>query len=713
MTKTGKVLTGIVGIILLLLIAAIVFIKTFDWNRLKPTINEKVSTELHRPFAIRGNLSVDWSRNGDEPGWRGWVPWPHIHAEDLVLGNPPDLAGDNAAGKNNKATSKHNTAEDKTESTAFPTGEMVTLKRVDASIAPLALLAKEVWIPRIWLTQPDATLLRLADGKNNWTFNLANSSAEDKSGASDWSVNIDDIVFDRGQINLKDAVLKADLQAVIDPLGKPLPFAEVTGARNEKKTTEKAQNNASDFVFGWKIDGKYQGQPLTGSGKIGGMLSMSDASIPFPLQADVRSGSTRVVVAGTLTDPANLAGLNLQLKFSGASLDNLYPLIGVLLPATPPFNTDGRLIASLKQAGGAVYRYENFNGKIGDSDIHGDLTYTARQPRPKLVGNMSSDKLRFADLAPLIGADSNQEKANRGERSRQPSNKVLPTEKFDTKSWGVMDADVTYSAKRIDRDKSLPLTDLSTHVVLNNGELLLDPLRFGMARGNLNATLRLNGNKDPMQGKVDLHARRLQLKELLPQVQAMRNSLGQLNGDASFTATGNSVAALLATSNGNLRLLLNQGLISRSLMELLGLNVGNYLVAKLFGDDEVKINCAVADIQLRNGLATPRLFVIDTENAIINITGNINFATERMDLSIDPESKGLRILTLRSPLYVKGTFKQPDAGVKAGPLLARGAVAAVLGVALTPAAALLALISPSEAEENQCTPLLQKMKQKK
>ncbi|CNL28942.1 AsmA family protein [Yersinia kristensenii] len=709
MTKTGKVLAGIGGVIVLLLAAVIVFIMTFDWNRLKPTINEKVSTELQRPFAIRGNLGVDWSRKGDEPGWRGWVPWPHIHAEDLVLGNPANLVSDKTAGQAHSAAGN-------AESTAFPTGEMVTLKRVDASIAPLALLTKEVWIPRIWLTQPDAHLLRLANGENNWTFNLANSTEEDKSTVSDWSVNIDDIVFDRGQINLKDAVLKADLQVVIDPLGKPLPFAEVSGARNEKKDkqpAEKTQNNAPDFVFGWKVDGKYQGQPLTGSGKIGGMLSMSDANTPFPLQADVRSGSTRVAVAGTLTDPGNLAGLDLQLKFSGASLDNLYPLIGVLLPATPPYNTDGRLIASLKQAGGAVYRYENFNGKIGDSDIHGNLAYTASQPRPKLTGNMSSDKLRFADLAPLIGADSNQEKANRGERSRQPSNKVLPTEKFDTKSWGVMDADVTYAAKRIDRDKSLPLTDLSTHVVLNNGELRLDPLRFGMAGGDLNAALRLNGNKNPMQGKVDLHARRLQLKELLPQVQAMRNSLGQLNGDASFTASGNSVAALLATSNGHLRLLLNQGLISRSLMELLGLNVGNYLVAKLFGDDEVKINCAVADLQLRNGLATPRLFVIDTENAIINITGNINFATERLDLSIDPESKGLRILTLRSPLYVKGTFKRPDAGVKAAPLLARGAVAAVLGVALTPAAAFLALISPSEAEENQCTPLLQKMKQKK
>ncbi len=120
----------------------------------------------------------------------------------------------------------------------------------------------------------------------------------------------------------------------------------------------------------------------------------------------------------------------------------------------------------------------------------------------------------------------------------------------------------------------------------------------------------------------------------------MRSSLGRLSGDASFIAAGNSVAGLLATSNGNVRLLLSQGQISRSLMELLGLNVGNYLVAKLFGDDTVKINCAVADITLRNGVATPNVFVFDTENAIINITGNANFATERLNLSIDPESKG-------------------------------------------------------------------------
>lgn len=62
MTKTGKVLTAIGGLIVLLLAATVIFVMTFDWNRLKPTINDKVSAELQRPFAIRGNL-----------GWIGHV----------------------------------------------------------------------------------------------------------------------------------------------------------------------------------------------------------------------------------------------------------------------------------------------------------------------------------------------------------------------------------------------------------------------------------------------------------------------------------------------------------------------------------------------------------------------------------------------------------------------------------------------------------------
>ena len=124
----------------------------------------------------------------------------------------------------------------------------------------------------------------------------------------------------------------------------------------------------------------------------------------------------------------------------------------------------------------------------------------------------------------------------------------------------------------------------------------------------------------------------------------------------------------------------------------------------------MKINCAAADIGIKNGLAATRLFVFDTENAVINISGNVTLATERMDLSVDPESKGLRVLPLRSPLYVQGTFKHPDAGDKAGPLIARGVAAVALGGVVAPAAALLALNSPRDVDSHQWGGMLKGMK---
>ena len=88
MTRTRKTLAWIGAIFVLLVAVLVVILATFDWNRIKPTINTQVSEILHRPFAINGDLAVRWQREEDEGGWRAWVPWPHVIAHDLTLGNP-------------------------------------------------------------------------------------------------------------------------------------------------------------------------------------------------------------------------------------------------------------------------------------------------------------------------------------------------------------------------------------------------------------------------------------------------------------------------------------------------------------------------------------------------------------------------------------------------------------------------------------------------
>lgn len=680
MTRTRKIAIGIVGGLALLVLVLGVVIATFDWNRAKPMINERASAAIGRDFAINGDLSVKWEREPDEGGWRAWVPWPHIIANDISVGNAPWAKAPYFA----------------------------TLKRGEFRLAPLPLLRQRVVIRRIQLTEPAADLERLADGRANWVFTLPETGEP-----SPWVLDINEIGFDKGRAVLVDEILKADLTVLVDPLGKPVPFADVAGAAFVPDDAAAAAPR--DYVFGWKLDGKYKGLATKGEGKVGGMLALQDAKQPFPVQADVAIGGTKASVTGTLTDPANLGALDLRLKLSGASMAQLYPLTGVTLPDTPPYSTDGHLVAKLKNPGGAVFDYKDFNGKVGNSDLHGDITFALGVPRPKLTGKLSSKLLRMADLGPLVGVPAGGTPAAPADKTKDApakpkGGKVLPTQAFRTDRWRDMDADVALDAGRIVHDSKLPLSDLSVHVVLQDGKLTLDPFRFGMAGGNINGTIKLDGASEALTGRVDLHARRLRLKQLFPATAAMQKTLGELNGDLAISGTGNSVAALLGSATGDVKMLVNDGVISRSLMEIAGLNVGNYVMSKLFGDDEVKINCGAADLGMKNGVMTPRVFVFDTENAVINITGTADFKNETMDMEVTPDSKGFRIFSLRSPLYVRGTFGSPDVGVHVLPLAARGAGMVALGVILTPAAGLLALIAPSTTEENACGPLLEQMR---
>jgi len=476
-----------------------------------------------------------------------------------------------------------------------------------------------------------------------------------------------------------------------------------------KQENEPGHTNAA-YQFAFQAQGKYQGANVDGNGKTGGVLALQQTDEPFPIQADVHVGDTHIALVGTLTDPMNLAALDIRLWFSGSSMAKLYPLIGVTLPDTPPYATEGHLRANLKR-GASHFSYDHFRGRVGGSDLEGDLAFDTGGARPKLSGTVRSQLLRFSDLAPLIGADSNAEKAQRGDATPTPSDKVLPVEPFRTERWRAMDADVNFSAAKIVRDTSLPINALQTHVVMDNGLLSLSPLNFDFASGKIDSNLRLDGSATPMKGDIKLKARHLKLKELFPNFAPMQTSFGEINGDAALNARGNSVSELMGTSTGELKLLMNDGAISKTLLETAGLNVANIVIAKLFGDKTVKINCAASDLTATNGLYQTQLFVFDTEDATIRVNGTVNFANEKLDLDVRPESKGLRIFSLRSPLYVKGTLKDPNVGVQPGPLILRGGGAVALGVLATPIAALLPLVATSKGEQdNTCATVLEQMR---
>jgi uncharacterized protein involved in outer membrane biogenesis len=255
----------------------------------------------------------------------------------------------------------------------------------------------------------------------------------------------------------------------------------------------------------------------------------------------------------------------------------------------------------------------------------------------------------------------------------------------------------------------LPINKLSTHLVLQDGVLSLTPLNFDIAGGTLSSEIKLDGsgkiNPNAIRAELKATARHLKLQQLFPQFKVAQASMGEINGDAKLSATGNSVAGMLGASNGEIKTLINQGTISKLLLEEMGLNIGNVVLARIFGDKQVKLNCMATDFVVTKGLMQTRSFIVDTEEAILDVSGNINLADERLDLTLRPESKGLRVFSLRAPLYLRGSFSKPDVSVDKGVLAMRAGGALALA-ALAPAAALLPLINAGPGENSECAKLL-------
>ncbi|MCW5120936.1 AsmA family protein [Burkholderia cenocepacia] len=763
----GKSAAWIVGIVAVLIAAAGVFLFTFDWNRAKPWVNEQVSAALGRPFAINGDLKVGWRRPDGETGWRAWVPWPSFSATQLEIGNPdwakapkfvtldaahfdlailPLLAHEivipsidvvnpavdlerRADGTNTwtfqfKQSSQPSRWKVRLDSFGFAKGTVTyrdAITKADLTIA-IDTLGQPIPLGDVLKEQEQTSRAASAQrvGKHGAAQLGAKADAQAASSASAPSA-APSAAASSGASGARAVASAAAGSAGSSAASGASGASGASAASVRSASTATAASGASGaaapakpsgptYAFGLKVDGRYKNVPINGTGKVGGVLAIQDTSRPFPLQADVKAGDTRLAIVGTLTDPMHLAALDLRLWLQGTSMSHLYQLTGITLPDTPPYATEGRLIGNFKPHA-STFRYENFNGRVGGSDLGGTLTWAQREPRPKLSGELVSNLLQFSDLAPVIGADTAASKAKRGDTTRQPPDRVLPVATFRTERWSAIDADVKFTGRKLIKSPQLPITNLYTHILLQDGVLSLEPLQFGVAGGTLATNAHLDGSRTPLKGRFTLAARHLKLKQLFPTQKVMQTALGEINGDASLSATGNSPAALAATSTGEVKALITNGRISRLLMEAAGLNVANVVYEKLFGNRDVNINCAAIDFAATDGMLDPKVFALDTDDALINVDGPINLRDESLDLKIHPHTKGFRIFSLRSPLYAKGTFKNPKVGVDAGALALRAGAMVGLGL-INPFAALIPLIAPSNNRDVPCSELFGQMKAK-
>ncbi|BBP01337.1 hypothetical protein SFSGTM_20450 [Sulfuriferula nivalis] len=629
-----------------LAVTTLILVIFFDWNWLRHPIERFVAEKTGRALIINGNLNI-------KLGW----PLARIQATDISFANP-DWAKQPL---------------------------MFTVKQIDGKVSLPELFKRHVSVLTLNLTQPQVFLEQSSDGRKNW---LLDRNQQDENA----KIKIDSITLDNGQISYTDTGHDTQIQAALST-HQSLPQTDM----------------AADIIF--TATGKLKGLALTASGSGGTVLNLNDEITPYPLNIDISLGHTQLHAAGTVTSLSRFSAVDLNIALNGTSLDQLYPLIGIALPRTLIYSTKGHLLHSTKQ-----WRYEKFTARIGKSDLSGNLQIDSTGKRPFLKGDVTFQKLDLADLGSPIGM-SNKNKGKASDSTQQTThalpvstaNKrdVLPELPFRTERWDSVDADVRIQAKHIQRARALPIDNLVAHVKMNNAILTLDPISFGVAGGTLAGTVTLNGKHDPIQAKVNIHARKIQLNQLFPTIKLTRTSIGQIHGEFDLSGTGNAVDQMLASANGRATLVVDGGKISKLMLETAGLHLWEMLQLKVTGDEVITLNCAVADFDVKRGNLQTKIMVLDTDITTIMGRGNIDMAQETLDLELQPHTKILSPLALHSPIYIRGKFAKPVVSLDKTKLILRGAGAIALGV-VNPLLVIIPLIDSGPGKDSACGKLIRR-----
>ncbi len=550
---------------------------------------------------------------------------------------------------------------------------MARARRVELDLDPWRLLVGRLVVEDIALDRPELYLERNKTGEANWQF--------DKKPARGGRLPaIRALSIRDGKLRLREPALRTDLRLNVQ-----------TGTR------KKNEAYAPIVAHG---TGRYRDHPFELRGRLDSPLQLLNRGEMYRLDLTANAGDTRLHLSGALKAPLDPAHFELRAHASGHDLGDVYTLLGLATPETPPYSVRGWLVRD-----GAVWRFKGLEGKVGDSDVAGDVSIATGGKRPSLEAQLRSRQLDLDDLGGLIGAPpgtapgetaSPEQRQEASERRASP--RLLPDKPYNLKKLRSLDADVELHASRVSARK-LPIEGMSARLRLEDGLLRIDPLDVAVAGGRMTGTIQLDARRNPIATRTDLRLRDLEVPKLMPRISP--TGFGRIAGEARLTGRGNSVAAMLATADGEVGAVMGAGRMSNLTLELAGLDVAESLLLLLDKDKTVPVRCAYTDLAVADGVATTRSLALDTTDTVIVGSGKIDLGDERLDLELKARPKDVSPVSLRGPLEVEGTFKDPDFRPQPARLAGRVAAAAAL-FAIAPPAALLALFETGPGKDLDC-----------
>lgn len=628
--KKLKWLIGVpVAIVAIALVVIALLLMSYDYNQFKAPVAEAVQTATGRTLAIGGDIKLDLSLT------------PALVVEDIrfqnaAWGSRPDLA---------------------------------SVRRFEVQVAIMPLLSKRIEIQRLIIVEPDILIETDAQGRSNLEFKAKTASVAEtpaeKPGKPDGAVSLPGLVFndlriEKGQLTYRDGKSGQTLRVALNRLD--------------------AATQGPDSPLSLKLAGSYQEAPLGLDATVGPLTGLTRKGTPWPLDLVLTAPDTRLGIKGTVADVPGLRGFDLKVDLDCKKPSSLARLAGAEIPMDPPIRFSGRI----SDPAPGSYGVSDLALAVGGSDVSGRLTVALGGPRPAVTADLTSKKI---DAREFIKEKPAEKKPAAKKPIGPPREKVFPGDPLPVDALKSADATISLKVASVLLPKTA-LTDLDLRLVLKDGRMTLAPLTAFMGGGKISGRTTLVPTGKGMALASVLNVEQFDVGKMLKELAIFDLFNGKLDLSTDLKGSGHSVAALMAGLDGHVSLTMDGGRISNELIRTLGgdLSTGLFRLLNPLGDKEdwTAINCLAVRFDARRGLTDASVLVFDTSVMTVMGKGEINLATEALDLSLKPSPKeglgvgnlgkiSLSLGELATPFKLGGTLARPKLAVdKAGAALAAG-----------------------------------------
>lgn len=642
------IVTGLVGLLVVVMVAAYAILMSYDFNQLKPTIIEQVKNATGRDLTLGGDIKLKVSFS------------PSLVVEQVALSSAK-------WGSRNR---------------------MISIKRVEARIELIPLVFSEIKFDKVLLVEPDVLVEVSRDGRSNLDFEPPAQQTPSKAApkkavqpqaaapkpAGDDGLSLPPLVFrellvengvvvyQNHQSGQKHKLALKSLKGSLPGIDKPIKLA---------------------------TEGALDDEPFTLNGKVGSLSGLAGGGGPWPVEVKMGFRGAELAVNGSIKNPQKGSGVDLAIKAKGDDLAKLGPVAGL----GGPFSLECKLSDPKPK----VYKLSGLKLSAQGSDLAGWLQADVSGKRPAVMAEFKAGVL---DVLKLSGSGGQAKSTN--DKSAQPSverkqaaqskaasaqskaqpksrkGKIFSSDPLPLDVLKQLDADIKITAQKVVHNQ-LALDDLNLRLELANGKLILQPLTGKLNGGELKASLSLVPQGKSARAELEFSLVGCQAGDLLTGLGHDKIVEAPLDIKAGLNGSGISVAGIMASLNGKLVVALQKGRINNQYLEVaggeLGPILGNIVVPTAKNKPHTNLNCLVLGFTVAGGQAKSNVIILNTENMVVLGDGRINLGTEELDLVMHPSPKkgftekatgGLASVSLgelTKPFKLTGTLAQPRVGI--------------------------------------------------